>query len=123
MDHTTHSPASTGDPSNADAATEPLYIFRPNIELAAEAPLDSAAATDSEAGTKGSEKCSWWEHFWFVIFMLFVTAGPLALPLLWKSREFPKWLKVALTVLVVAILIFAGWVIYAMIASSWSSMK
>ena len=31
---------------------------------------------------------SWYENVWFVLAMLFLVFGPLALPLLWRSRQF-----------------------------------
>ena len=42
----------------------------------------------------------WYYSVWWVLLMLFCVLGPLALPLLWKSPRFPRWAKIALTVLV-----------------------
>jgi hypothetical protein len=46
------------------------------------------------------EKRKWYVRPWPVIFLLFFVAGPLALPLLYKSPAFSKTLKVILTVVV-----------------------
>lgn len=44
----------------------------------------------------------WYHSVGFVLLMLFVLAGPLALPLLWKSPRFPRWAKWLLTVIMIA---------------------
>jgi hypothetical protein len=59
------------------------------------------AATDSSA-----ERPSWWDRPWFIVLMLFLVLGPLALPLLWRSRQFSLQWKITLTVLVT---VLTGW--------------
>ena len=46
----------------------------------------------------------WYYSVWFVLVMLFLVLGPLALPLLWKSDRFPRWSKWCLTLLMGAFL-------------------
>jgi len=41
---------------------------------------------------------------WIVLSMLFLALGPLALPLLWRSRGFNIFWKIVLTILVVVII-------------------
>ena len=50
----------------------------------------------------------WYYRLSFVLLMLFVVMGPFALPLLWKSPEFKRPVKMLLTVLV---LIFTAWIL------------
>jgi len=49
---------------------------------------------------KDSSHPKWYFSVWFIIAMLFLVLGPLALPLLWKSPRFPRAAKVVLTVVV-----------------------
>ena len=48
----------------------------------------------------------WYHSVGFVLLMLFLLAGPLALPLLWKSPRFALWAKWLLTVLMCVSLIW-----------------
>jgi hypothetical protein len=48
-------------------------------------------------------KSTWAESRAIVLVMLFVVLGPLALPLLWRSREFSLPWKIVLTVVMVAL--------------------
>ncbi len=43
------------------------------------------------------------ESVWGVLAMLFLTLGPLALPMLWRSRQFSRLWKIVLTAIVVVI--------------------
>ena len=43
----------------------------------------------------------WYHNLWFVLFMLFFVLGPFGLPLVWKNPRFARWVKVALTALMV----------------------
>ncbi len=48
----------------------------------------------------------WYHQIWFILFLLFFVLGPLAIPLLWKSPQFPKWCKCLLTIAVVALTVW-----------------
>jgi hypothetical protein len=53
-----------------------------------------------------------WESPWVILPLLFLVLGPLALPLLWRSRRFTFFWKGILTVLVIgltAILLWGTW--------------
>jgi hypothetical protein len=52
---------------------------------------------------------AWWEAPWLVLTMLFVVLGPLALPMLWRSRRFNNLWKIGLTVVVVALTVVVVW--------------
>jgi hypothetical protein len=56
------------------------------------------------------------ENPWVVLSMLFLVAGPFALPLLWRSRAFSQGSKIVLTMLVLtltAFILFMGWFVMA----------
>lgn len=62
----------------------------------------------------------WYHGIWFVLAMLFFVAGPLALPLLWKSPRFPQWAKIALTV---ATVVWTVWLLAATIAATHVALR
>jgi hypothetical protein len=43
----------------------------------------------------------WYHNVWFVLVMLLFVVGPFGLPLVWKNPAFPRWVKWALTVVMV----------------------
>lgn len=53
-------------------------------------------------------KKKWYYKLWFVIIML-LAVGPFGFPLLWKSSDFSKGMKWALTILFTAITITCFW--------------
>jgi len=66
---------------------------------------------------------------WVVLALLLFVLGPFALPLLYKSRAFNLPVKILLTVVVVAIAVFAVWItlhllgeIVAPIKELWAEM-
>ncbi len=48
-----------------------------------------------------SAKAKWYYNIWFVLLMLFLVLGPLGLPLVWKNPHFSRWVKGALTLIMV----------------------
>jgi hypothetical protein len=50
---------------------------------------------------------NWQESPWFVLSVLIFAAGPFGLPLLWRSRCFSRPWKIAVSVLVTAIMVVA----------------
>ena len=63
---------------------------------------ESAAGRSGQIATT-ARKSNWAESRAMVFVMLFVVLGPLALPLLWRSREFSLVWKIVLTVVMVAL--------------------
>ena len=57
------------------------------------APLTARTPSTPSGRTK------WYYNIWVVLALLFLVAGPFALPLVWKHPRFARWLKVLLTVL------------------------
>ena len=53
-----------------------------------------------------AQKPRWSESPWVILPLLFLILGPLALPLLWRSRQFTASWKSILTVLVTGITVF-----------------
>ncbi len=62
-------------------------------------PRPSPAA----APRRPEQRVPFWENVWVVLVMLLGVVGPLALPMLWRSRQFTLFWKIVLTVVVVAI--------------------
>jgi len=52
-------------------------------------------------GRKEDEKTKWYLRRISVILLLFFVLGPFGLPLLYKSREFGRTSKIALTIVVI----------------------
>ena len=55
---------------------------------------------------------TWWESPWVVLPLLFLVLGPLALPLLWRSSQFTRPWKIALSIIVVGISLYVCWQIW-----------
>jgi hypothetical protein len=51
----------------------------------------------------------WWESPWVIVPMLLLVIGPLALPMLWRSRQFSQLWKIILTVLVTILTAWLCW--------------
>jgi hypothetical protein len=67
-----------------------------------------------------------WDSPWIVLTLLFLVAGPFALPLLWFSRRFTAFWKIVLTLLVLAITAYIGWQvwqIYQQLAKSLQELQ
>ena len=62
------------------------------------------SATDSSV-----QRSRWWESPWVILPMLFLVIGPLALPMLWRSRQFSQLWKIVLTVLVTLLTAWLCW--------------
>lgn len=59
----------------------------------------------------------WYHSVWFVLAMLFLVLGPLALPLLWGSPRFSRDAKIGLTI---AVALYTLWLIAALGAATWA---
>jgi hypothetical protein len=44
-----------------------------------------------------TQKPKWYFNIWFVLLMLFFVLGPFGLPLVWKHPRWSRWIKIALT--------------------------
>jgi hypothetical protein len=64
------------------------------------------------AEPRAASPSKWWENPWIVALMLFVVLGPLALPMLWRSRRISLFGKIALTTVVVGITVFLVWLVW-----------
>jgi hypothetical protein len=54
-------------------------------------------------------KSRFWENPWIVLLLLFGVLGPLAFPLLWRSRAFSPLWKIILTIVVTGLTIIIFW--------------
>jgi len=68
--------------------------------------------TAGPASLSSGTTAAWWESPWVVLTLLFLVLGPLALPLLWRSRRFNRPWKIALSVIVVGFTVFAVWQVW-----------
>ncbi|MGD0900184.1 MAG: hypothetical protein ABR915_20300 [Thermoguttaceae bacterium] len=75
------------------------------------------AAPDAPARPPG-----WSESPWFVLPMLFLIFGPLAIPLLWRSRRFTLVWKSVLTVLVLAVTVYVCWGVWFVLQPVFRSL-
>jgi hypothetical protein len=66
----------------------------------------------AELATPPSPRRNWSEDRTVVLVMLFAALGPLALPMLWRSRQFSLTAKIVLTLTVVAVTVFVVWVLW-----------
>jgi hypothetical protein len=53
-----------------------------------------------------------WESPWVILPLLFFVLGPLALPLLWRSRCFTPLWKWALTIIITALTVLLVWTMW-----------
>lgn len=73
----------------------------------------SVAAASPRAAYGGRPK--WSETRGGILVSLFALLGPLALPMLWRSRQFSRPWKIVLTALVVAITVVVVWLLWYVI--------
>jgi uncharacterized membrane protein len=71
----------------------------------------------------GGSPAAWWESPWVVLPLIFVVLGPLALPLLWRSRRFTRPWKIAISVIVVGITAYALWQIWYLLDRTLAPLK
>jgi predicted nucleic acid-binding Zn ribbon protein len=57
---------------------------------------------DPTARPQQPTRAKWYYNVWFVLAMLLFVLGPLGLPLVWKNPHFGRWVKVVLTIAMVA---------------------
>jgi len=75
------------------------------------------------APDQAGEPSKWTENRWAVLVLLFLVLGPLALPLLWRSRQFsPVW-KAILTTLVLGLTVWILWWIQHDLQRSLAPLK
>ena len=90
------------------------------ILLSDAAGADLPKRSPSAVPHRPDRRSPWSGNVWVVLTMLFVALGPLALPMLWQSRQFSLFWKVVLTVLVgiitVVIIVFLWYVISTTLA-------
>jgi hypothetical protein len=76
----------------------------------------------SAPGGRSAPALKWSESPWVVLPMLFLVIGPLALPLLWRSRQFTRPWKIVLTLLVTAVTVFLIWRIWVAVDQAMGSL-
>ncbi len=86
-------------------------------------PTRESAAGHSRQIVTTPRKSNWVESRAMVLVMLFVVLGPLALPLLWRSREFSLPWKIVLTVVMVALTALILYLIWYVIYQSLEPLR
>jgi ribosomal protein L40E len=81
------------------------------------------APTAGLAGSSSRSRAAWWESPWVVLTLLFVVLGPLALPLLWRSRRFTRLWKTALSVMVVGVTALAVWQVWYVLNQALAPLR
>ena len=108
-----------GETPLTNRGPRPVFCRRCGLEIAAQdrfcrhcgRPVGAAAEVIGAeavavAPARVGPRYSWYENVWFVLGMLFLVLGPLALPLLWRSRQFSLLWKIVLTLLVGLLTVF-----------------
>lgn len=88
-----------------------------------QAALDAADRYCRNCGTPTAQRPAWWENPWFILSMLFLVLGPLALPFLWRSRRFTLLWKGVLTVVVIGLTVFVCWRIWFAVKQVLGSLR
>ena len=83
---------------------------------------ESAAGGSGQIATT-ARKSDWADSRVMVFVMLFVVLGPLALPLLWRSRQFSLPWKIVLTVFMVALTALILYLIWYVIYKSLEPLR
>lgn len=65
------------------------------------------SATEAFQSASGKARTFKGDSVPYILVMLFIFAGPFAIPLLWQSGKFPKGIKIGLTILVILIALIA----------------
>ena len=88
-------------------------------DVAADAP--TAIATASAAARVARPR--WSENPWVILPLLFLLLGPFALPMLWRSRCFPRLWKIILTIVVTVITVWICWQLWLVFQQAWGLVR
>ena len=69
------------------------------------------------------KRSDWSESRWAVLTMLFLVLGPIALPMLWRSRQFTPLWKILLTLLVLGLTIGIVWLLWYVIVTALAPLQ
>jgi hypothetical protein len=64
-----------------------------------------------------------WDSLWVMLAMLFLVAGPFALPLLWRSQRYSLTRKYVLTFLVFAEAVLVLWLIWFIVQHAFGPVN
>ena len=83
-----------------------------NLTGLSEGGISAASFSDKPVFTPSIQQPRWSESPWVVLTLLFLILGPLALPLLWRSRWFTRLWKIALTIITAGLTVFLLWSVW-----------
>ncbi len=95
--------------------------FEPASEVAG-AEKAGAQVVVAQAVTERRARTNWLDTRWGV-WLLLSALGPFALPVLWRSRRFTRFGKIAVTLLVVVLTAALVWLLYLVIAALVRSLR
>jgi hypothetical protein len=90
---------------------------------AGEALVRSGRLSPPAAHATPAKAPSWTESPVVVLLGLFVVLGPLALPMLWRSRRFTRIWKIALTVVVLVVTVAVFWSLAELLTKSLEPLQ
>jgi hypothetical protein len=90
-------------------------------------PIGTAGSSDTvppvgAEAAPSSVQFRYWESPWIVLALLFLVLGPLAIPLLWRSRRFTLLWKNILTALVIALTALLLWNVWLVLQQALGSL-
>ena len=95
----------------------------PRCEAALSAGSGAAAPSPAPPTRKPERKDDLLDNRWVILALLFLAAGALGLPLLWRSRGFTTWGKIVVGVIVtiytLALVALAAWAVWW----AWQSVE
>jgi hypothetical protein len=87
-------------------------IATANLAGLSEGRIAAASFSGKPVLTPSDQQPRWSESPWVVLPLLFLILGPLALPLLWRSRQFTLLWRSVLTVIMVGLTVFLLWSVW-----------
>jgi len=92
-------------------------VPRPSAQDDANRPVLAEVVEPRSVGRK------WSDSPWIVLVLLFFVLGPLALPMLWRSRQFSLVWKLVLTAIVIGLTVLILWLIWYVLDKSLEPLR
>ena len=99
------------------------HCGRATPNLIAGAESGPAAAIEARLVEPATRPTKGVESPWIVLPMLFLILGPLAIPMLWRSRQFSVLWKIVLTVVVIGMTAVVLWMIWELYQRALAPLK
>jgi|GEM_PF-1280248 len=86
-------------------------------------PGNLSAASHPSFGRPGASWRQMIDQPWVVLLLLFGVMGPLAIPVLWKSRGFSAWAKLGLSIAVIVYIAALGAAAWWAVTLAWEAIR